>query len=460
MPDRVLVIRALALYLPIAAAIWLWRLRTPSHRAATGVFLGAAWNFIGLLGANLLAIRAGWWQFGVPGARLSGVPIDLLLGWAVLWGIVLPLAAPRASLAALGIAAVLLDIVVMPLCAPVVVLGNAWLAGEVAAVGIALVPGVLLMRWTAKDQRLAARAALQLVCFSALVLGVIPTAILEQTGGSWTALTSDAPRAMILQLQIAAIPALLGVSALQEFVERGRGTPLPFDAPRRLVTTGPYAYVANPMQLSAAVLLLVVGALLHSWWIALASVMTWIYGVGLARMDEGIDLGARFGDAWSRYRGNVRNWLPRWRPAHPPARLYVAMGCGPCSDIGRWLAASGAVSLEVVAAELHPRRDLRRMTYELVDEECAHEEGVAALARAVEHIHLGWAMLAFCVRLPIVRHLLQLLADVSGGDEQLVPRGQIREPNVPSCAREGLNVRARQASTSLRASEGTGPFHR
>lgn len=428
MPDRVFVIRALALYVPIALAILAWRLRRPSHRAAAGLLLAATWNFVSLFAANIVASRAGWWRFDVAGTQLSGVPVDLVLGWAVLWGVVLPVAAPGISIGALGAAAILVDVVLMPLCTPVVRLGETWLVGEAVTVGIALVPGLLLARWTAVDQRLAARAALQLVCFGALVLGVLPATILSETGGSWTALTSDTPRTIILQLQLAAIPALLGVSALQEFVERGRGTPLPFDAPRRLVTTGPYAYVANPMQLSAAVLLLGWGMLLESWWIALMGVMTWVYGVGLARMDEGIDLERRFGEAWTRYRQNVRNWLPRWRPAHPPGRLYVAMECAPCSEIGRWFAASGAVSLEVLPAELHPKRDLRRITYELADDESVSEEGVAALARAVEHIHLGWAMLGFLVRLPIVRHVLQLLADVSGGDEQLV-RGR----EIPEC---------------------------
>jgi protein-S-isoprenylcysteine O-methyltransferase Ste14 len=442
-PDRVLVIRVLALYAPIALAVVAWRLRAPSQRAATGLFLAATWNFVALLAANLVAIRAGWWQFDASGTHLSGVPLDLLLGWAVLWGITFPLAAPRASPAALGVAAVIVDVVVMPLCTPVVRLGDAWLAGEIVAVAIAFIPGLLLARWTAEDRRLAGRAVLQLICFAALVLGVLPATILAHTGGSWAALTSDAPRAIILQLQLAGIPALLGVSALQEFVERGRGTPLPFDAPRRLVATGPYAYVANPMQLSAAVLVLVWGALLHSWWIALAGVMTWIYGVGLARMDEGVDLEARFGGAWTGYRSSVRNWLPRWRPAHPPARLYVAMGCGPCSEIGRWFAASGAVSLEVVPAELHPQRDLRRVTYELVDDASVHEEGVAALARAVEHIHLGWAMLGFFIRLPVMRHALQLLADVSGGDEQLIRRQEVGECRVPEAASQGLNVLTR-----------------
>jgi protein-S-isoprenylcysteine O-methyltransferase Ste14 len=279
---------------------------------------------------------------------------------------------------------------------------------------------------------------------------VLPATILAHTEASWTALTSDAPRAIILQLQIAAIPALLGVSALQEFVERGRGTPLPFDAPRRLVTTGPYAYVANPMQLSTAVLLIVWGAVLHSWWVALAGAMSFVYSAGLARMDEGLDLEERFGEAWKNYRREVRSWVPRWRPAHPPARLYVSMGCGRCSTIARWFTASGAVSLEVVPAELHPRRDLRRVTYELVGDESTFAEGVVALARAVEHINFAWAMLGFFVRLPLVRDMFQLLADVSGGDEQLV-----RRLEIPKCA--PLNIGTERTSNTPRASEENRP---
>jgi hypothetical protein len=102
------------------------------------------------------------------------------------------------------------------------------------------------------------------------------------------------------------------------------------------------------------------------------------------------------------------------------------MGCGPCSEIARWFAASGAVSLEIVPAEQHPERDLRRLTYELVGVP-ESDEGVGALARAVEHIHLGWAMLAFFARLPGVRQTLQLIADVSGGEARLVAR------QVPEC---------------------------
>lgn len=422
MPDRLFLVRALGLYLPIGLAALAWRHRAVPPREATGVMLAGVWNFVALIGVNIVAVRAGWWRFEATGALLFGIPLDMLLGWTVLWGVVAPLLAQRVPLVAIALAAALADLVVMPLCAPIVQLGDMWLVGEAIAVVIALIPGLLFTRWTADDRHLGPRATFQMICFAALVVGVLPGAILAHTDGSWVALTQASTRALALQLQLVAVPALLGISAVQEFVERGRGTPLPFDAPRQLVTTGPYAYVANPMQLSAVVLLIAWGAVLHSWWVSLAGVMGWIYGAGLARMDEGVDLERRFGDPWVQYRRTVRNWIPRWRPSHPPARLYVAMSCGPCSEIARWFAASGAIALEVVPAEAHPQRDLRRITYELSDGSTVSEEGVAALARAAEHINLAWAMLGFLVRLPVVRPALQLLADVTGGEERVVKR--------------------------------------
>ncbi len=146
--------------------------------------------------------------------------------------------------------------------------------------------------------------------------------------------------------QVLALPAIVGLTAVQEFVARGGGTPVPFDPPRRLVTTGVYAYVRNPMQLSAVVLLFLLGFVLRNPWVSAAGVMAHLYSAGLAGWDEDEDLRRRFGEDWLAYRRGVRRWVPRFRPWHPPdrppARLFVAEGCGMCRDVGRWFARRGA----------------------------------------------------------------------------------------------------------------------
>ncbi len=115
-------------------------------------------------------------------------------------------------------------------------------------------------------------------------------------------------------MQCLAIPAVIGLSAVQEFVIRGGGTPVPYDPPKRLVTTGIYAYVRNPMQLSAVLLLCLLGLALQNFWLAGAGIMAHIYSAGLAGWDEDDDLHKRFGSAWTTYRRGVRAWWPRVRP--------------------------------------------------------------------------------------------------------------------------------------------------
>jgi hypothetical protein len=199
------------------------------------------------------------------------------------------------------------------------------------------------------------------------------------------------------------------------------------------VTTGIYAYVRNPMQLSAAALLFLLGLVLGNLWVSAAGVMAHIYSAGLAGWDEDEDLRRRFGDGWTTYRLAVRQWVPRLRPWHradgPPARLFVAESCGMCSEVGEWFTRHAARHLVVVAAETHPSRALRRITYEPADGSRA-AAGVEAVARSLEHLHLGWALIGFLLRLPIVRPLAQLLVDASGGEPRAITT--VIEPRLAS----------------------------
>jgi protein-S-isoprenylcysteine O-methyltransferase Ste14 len=307
----------------------------------------------------------------------------------------------------------------MPLAAPVVVLHDGWLWGESLLLAGVLVPAQLLFRWTRDARNLAGRAALQMATFTALVFWLLPASVFAVRGGSFAALDVRGDLGASVQLQIALLPALLGLSAVQEFFERGRGTPFPYDPPHRLVTSGLFAYVRGPMQLSVALALPAWGWLLGSGWLVAAGGVALVFATGFAAWHEDTELELRFGRDWTEYRRAVSLW-PRWRPWIPrPSRLYYGAGCGPCEELAGWVRRLGPSALEFVPAQQHPMRELERLTYTHPDGR--EEEGVAALARALEHVNLAWAMAGCLLRLPGFRHGVQLMVDASGGGRRAIP---------------------------------------
>ena len=418
-----LVVRAAVLYAAIVPTLLAAAWRRPDARALGGAALAFVWNLPAVLLLDIAAARFGWWTFEARGGLLLGTPVDLWLAWACLWGALPALACPSLKLPFVALAALAIDVVLMPRGAPVIRLGSHWLAGEAAGLACALIPAQALARWTARSVQLERRAALQVLAFAGLLIVVLPAIVLDATAAESWRLALDRPAWLwSLIVQLLAIPGVLGLTAVQEFAGRGGGTPVPFDPPRRLVASGAYAYVRNPMQLSAVVLLMLLGIALRSYWIAAGALVAHAYAAGFAWWDEDADLRRRYGLRWTAYRAGVRAWIPTWRPWHepgtPPARLFVAESCGMCRDVGSWFRARRAAHLMVLPAESHPSRSLRRITYEPGDGGPA-ATGVAALARALEHVHFGWAFAGFVVRLPLLKQTVQLLADASGG----APRG-------------------------------------
>ena len=99
---------------------------------------------------------------------------------------------------------------------------------------------------------------------------------------------------------------------LDVFSRRGRGTPFPLDAPRHLVTTGPFAVVRNPII--AGELAVIWGEALYIaslGMLAYAMLMT-LAGHLAVRLVEEPELRERFGAAYDDYCRRVPRWLPRW----------------------------------------------------------------------------------------------------------------------------------------------------
>jgi protein-S-isoprenylcysteine O-methyltransferase Ste14 len=97
---------------------------------------------------------------------------------------------------------------------------------------------------------------------------------------------------------------------LWEFAARGRGIPAPLDHPKKLVVTGLYRYVRNPMYLGVLLVLLGETLFLQSSGFLLY-VIGWLIFVHLnVILYEEPNLTHKFGDSYKHYRSAVRRWLP------------------------------------------------------------------------------------------------------------------------------------------------------
>jgi protein-S-isoprenylcysteine O-methyltransferase Ste14 len=429
--DRAFAERLSALYLPLIAALFFALLRRRSRLRFAACLLGFLWTTPALLLLQLLNLKMDWWYFPDVEVGIRGMPLELYGGWIILWGILPALAFPRLRLALVAAVMAGFDLIAMPDCSAVVHLNKNWLVGEAAAIVFVLLPSLCLARWTQQGTHLALRATLQVATSGLLFLFLIPETVFAfRPSYNWTPLLAMQGGQRQLALLMVMVLALPGVGAVQEFTQRGDGTPIPYDPPKRLLTSGIYRYLANPMQISCTLVMLLWAALLRNPWLVLAPFASVIYSAGIARWDERQDLAARFGAPWRDYRNEVHDWLPRLIPYHhdAPARLYIATTCVPCSQLQRWVESQSPRGMEIMAAEslLVP---IERITYDPSDGSPS-VSGIRAVGRALEHMNLAWALAGIALRLPGVWQLVQLIMDVSGFGPRVLPNPNACQTHV------------------------------
>lgn len=95
---------------------------------------------------------------------------------------------------------------------------------------------------------------------------------------------------------------------------RARGTPVPFNPPPTLVTTGPYRYVRNPMLSGVFLFLLGLGLVIGSPSLVLVFVPLFVgFNVWELKRIEEPELVRRLGDDYIDYRRRTPMFLPRLR---------------------------------------------------------------------------------------------------------------------------------------------------
>lgn len=146
------------------------------------------------------------------------------------------------------------------------------------------------------------------------VAGLVPFAL---TG--WRVQSPLLPDHPALRISGAAL-ALAGFASLLEsftrFAVRGRGTPAPVAPPTRLVISGQYRHVRNPMYLAILALVVGQGMVFGNVSLLAYAAVLWILFHAWVVWYEEPKLVRQFGSSYQTYQKNVRRWWPRVRPWH------------------------------------------------------------------------------------------------------------------------------------------------
>ncbi len=153
-----------------------------------------------------------------------------------------------------------------------------------------------------------ARTVTYAALFIGFVLIYLPGRLL-----SWTGIVRPAAIGVpqVAGMVIGAVGAAVALWCIFTFATIGRGTPAPFDPPRRLVIRGPYRFVRNPMYIGAGLALASAALFYESLpllgYAGLFLLATHVFVV----LYEEPTLRRTFGQEYEAYCRQVGRWWPR-----------------------------------------------------------------------------------------------------------------------------------------------------
>ena len=118
---------------------------------------------------------------------------------------------------------------------------------------------------------------------------------------------------------VAGLPVLL--DSFARFALQGLGTPAPLAPPQRLVVTGLYRYVRNPMYVAVVSLIFGQGLFFGSVRLLEYGAAVWLGFHLFVFLYEEPTLRRNFGADYKQFCANVPRWIPRLKPWRPESGL-------------------------------------------------------------------------------------------------------------------------------------------
>jgi len=151
------------------------------------------------------------------------------------------------------------------------------------------------------------RALTYATLFIGFVLIAVPARVLAASG---LTRPEEIGLQQVAGLLVLAAGGIIVAACVLTFVTVGRGTPFPLDPPRRLVSSGPYAIIRNPMYAGAALAMSGAALFYGSWWLLGYVVFFFTVTHLFVVTYEEPTLRGTFGEAYAEYRAGVARWWP------------------------------------------------------------------------------------------------------------------------------------------------------
>lgn len=300
-----------------SGAMWLlWNSNILTDRKRHAALVAGLVYGLFSVSADLGLVFAGKYKYAFDEMLYMGVPLDLHFVYACLWGTGLCLAWEMSWLLmrpVVFIAAVSLGVVWDQwglksghlFIAP----SSDWQMWDIIVRTALCFICVCFFRLVEENRAIMLRSTIYALGYFAVFYFLIPSIVLSSCMGQ-PLFPAGQWREAALLLGLVSLP---GAWAAGQFATSGRGTPLPLDPTQKLIVTGPYAYVRNPMQISLVGVSAIWAYTTRSFALG-GYVVLLLLAMHLFRVYEEDGLHRRFGARYKKYSRKVWLWLPKLIP--------------------------------------------------------------------------------------------------------------------------------------------------
>ena len=252
------------------------------------MFYSTLWVLVTLISANWMCVKLGFWQFTEPNILPFYIPHDLLFIWVIFWGTIPTLVLKGTRIWIAAFAMLWVDILYMPQLESfgILSLGENWLVGELFLILFVFIPGQYWSKFSLAKKKHEVRSVFQFTCVALIYCFNIPLIALmfsiEQINfNGWY---------IPYILQLGFIIVLPSIIALIDLAQKGGGTPFPYDATDKLVRTGIYSYIRNPIQWSLTLIFIPLAILYNSPILLIGVLVSFAYTIGSYYHGSGDDI--------------------------------------------------------------------------------------------------------------------------------------------------------------------------